>query len=499
MRKGRQTLCNVNRPDDIVSSVDLIEKRSTISLIDRLIQNAHQTQQPIKSVASHETATNRINQPNVNLKLFESVECWPSVRQQKAQTCQKKSQKKTCTTNQSHFETQTSTKKTPAPNCNYKQNRKTYSGRCDGNPDCINIDTNTAEWYIQLASNCYRNGFELHVNHLDECSKNPSVLCAKPVPAKAAAAAEPFLRLPSSALFHRSEPTQFNSNSDTKFSLVADLVVCSSPKSVRVAPHCNTKYSSNSLSDKTTTHRRPHQLNTAEINRIYRKNFAHACELFRYQFNRPINETTTLPIIIDTIPIAQPYAETERQFNALNAKNNMNSVAVDANNLPQNLQLSCQAIQYNYPNNNLTFYREFQANGQPEPRTIAESNNYRNHWIDESGPNSISLNNRIEVRSTATETETATADIVNDLIEAFNSSFDVSDSNQIKLPQIILSDFSSDLSTPPPTTPLFNATQSTATQPLSDQYSHQQQEFQLSKRFQLPSNAITHNNNLHIY
>lgn len=486
MRRGRQTLCNAHRTSDI-ASVDLIEKRPTISVIDRFIENSLEKQHLIKHFTSFDA--NRINKASVNFKLFESIECCPSVDVHKAQTCRKRSQRKTCTTNKSHVETKTSTTKTSTPNCNYKQHRKTYSGSYDDNHDCINIDTNKTEWYIQLASNCYRNGFELHVNHLDKCSKNsstkPATTLAAPTPPSPPPAVA-FLRLPSSALFCRSEQTHFDLNSET-VSLVTDLVVCSSPKSVRVAPHGDIKFTPiKSFSDKTRAHHRPHQLNTDAFHRIYCKNSVQSCKPIQCQFNRSIDETTTLPLI-DTIPIAVQSTEIE-QLDAVNAKNNMNSVAVDANNLPQNLQLSCQTIQYNYPNNtNSTFYREFQANGQPEPRTITESNNYNcNHWIDDSRPNPISVNNRIEVRSTvasataiASTTQTATADIVNDLIEAFNSSFDVSDANQIKLPQIILSDFSELSQTPPPATPLFQGIQSTtATEPL---FEYQLQEFQLSK------------------
>ncbi|XP_055306579.1 uncharacterized protein LOC129570877 [Sitodiplosis mosellana] len=168
----------------------------------------------------------------------------------------------------------------------------------------------------------------------------------------------------------------------------------------------------------------------------------------------------------------------------------MNSVAVDtANNLQQNLQ----AIQYNYQNNNLTFYREYQASsgGGQEPRTIAHNNNnyqqqQQPHWVDNSNPNSISLTDQhridcyhkgIEVRSTLpTATNENPSKAVNDLIVAFNSSFDISEANQHQLPQIILSDFSSDQPTPP-TTPLFSTVQTSA-RTLSE-HPPQLQEFQL--------------------
>lgn len=42
----------------------------------------------------------------------------------------------------------------------------------DANANCINTNDNI-DWYIQLASKCYTDGFLSHVNHLDECSPCP--------------------------------------------------------------------------------------------------------------------------------------------------------------------------------------------------------------------------------------------------------------------------------------------------------------------------------------
>lgn len=498
--RGRQTLCNLHRPNDI-ASVNVIEN-STNSLINRLLQRGNK-----KSFAKHFTSfetTNRINQTNTNFNLNESVGCRPSVeptlQRHKAQTCRRRSQKQT-TTNQSHVEIRTSnaTTKTPAPNCNYRQVRKTYSNSTNnGNHDCINnnniTNTNTkTEWYIELASNCYRNGFQLHVNHLDECSKHPCVLQRKPAQAA-------FLRLPSSALLFRSSSSLSSSPSSVLVRPPSTIescdsaisLLCSSPKSITVASHCDKTYSNNSFSDKIPIHCRPQQLNTGENKRIYCKNHsAQTCD--PSQHYEPIDVHSILPII-DKTPIAQQPTVTE-QFNVLNAKNNMNSVAVDANNLQQNLQLSCQTIQYNYQNNNLTFYREYQTSGQQEPRTIANNNNYQHHWVDRSNPNSISFTDQrpidryhkgIEVRSTDNKLPTPTENptdkhTVNDLIEAFNSSFDVSEANHIQLPQIILSDFSSDQPTPP-TTPLFYTVE-TSSKTLSE-HPPQLQEYQFYRNTQ---------------
>lgn len=478
-------MCNLYRPNGIHcdrQSVELDNNDSfgsTSSLINRLFQKGHK-KAFAKCFASSETVNriNRINRPKANNKLFDTVESRPLVHQQTAQTCQRRSQKQTCTTNQSHVEIGTSTTKTPAPNCNYRQHRETYIGN-DDNHDCINnIDTNKIEWYIELASNCYRNGFQLHVNHLDECSKHPIVLQKKPVQAAV-------LRLPSLALLCRtlqpSAQSKQNERSAGAVSFAPDLVVCPSFESTAFAAHCDKQhYLRDLFSDETKCQRR-HQLNSRENNRIYRdthllpnsESSSHRCN-----YHRTIDKSTTLATIDTATPIKRQPFETE-QFNVLNAKNNMNSVAVDATNLQQNLQLSCQAIRYNYHNKNSTFYQEFEASG--EPQTIAENNNYQQHWIGEK-QNLTALS---DADSGARPIATAKEDIINELIETFNSSFDVTDVNQIKLPQIILSDFSSDQPTPP-TTPLFSNVQSTA-RTLSE-HPTQLQEYQPSKPLHLPAN-----------
>lgn len=481
IQKGRQIFCNLKQLNDI-RNVDIVDETFdlTSSLINRLFQKGHK-KAFVKCFASFET-TNPLNQLKAtNCKLHESHRSWPSL-QHNPQTCRKNCQKKTCTTKQSHVENRnTSTTKTSTPNHNnYSEHwRKTYSSSNDDNHDCINnIDTNNTEWYIELASNCYRNGFQLHVNHLDECSKHPCIIQSKP------AIASSFLRLPSSALVYRTSQPKRNIPSAGAVSLTPDLVLCSSLKSITLSAH---KFDKNCANNTICDHKksqsyRQYQLNSGEYNnhRIYSKNNlrqAKKLSTFNKNSHEPIDKNcniTTLPLI-DTRPITRQLIQPE-QFNVLNAKNNMNSVAVDANNLQQNLQLSCQTIQYNYQNNNSTIYQEFQADNQQEPQTIAENNNYKLHWIDESIQNPIALNDH-EVKPKELST-TSNTDIVHELIDVFNRSLDVTDANQRKLPQIILSDFSSDKPTPPPTTPLFFTIQS-ANQTLSE-YPTQLQEFQLN-------------------
>lgn len=480
--KGRQTLCNIRQPNDICSS-ELTENHSIAEQKNCLNQKVRKN--GITTPSTSFDAINRVNLPNAKLKLIESIESRRSNEPHRAQTCQRKIQKQTCTTKRSHVEIQTVTTKTPAPNCNYRQHQKTYSNtshnnnhrNTDGNDDCINIDTNKTDWYIQLASNCYRNGFQLHVNHLDEWSKHPCV-----APQSTKSTTSPFLRLPSSALLPRAQSTPIDSN-DT-VSWIPDLVVCSSLKSIRVAPHCDQNYSNNTFDERLKSQHHSNLL-TRDPNRIATKKFTPICHSL--YCNRSINDDTTKLPIIDTGSIGEQHEK--KQLNALNAKNNMNSVAIDAKNLHHNLQLLCQANQYNYQNNNLTFNREIDVNGQRDRSTIPSDNNNPNHWIHETNHNSILLAKQIEVR------QTTTGDIVSDLIEVFNRSFDVTDANEKTLPQIILSDFSSDQPTPP-TTPLFFTVQSARTLP---EHPAELQEFQLMKQHQQQQQQSPNQTNPHLF
>lgn len=131
----------------------------------------------------------------------------------------------------------------------------------------------------------------------------------------------------------------------------------------------------------------------------------------------------------------------------------MNAIAVDANNLQQNLQLSRQAFQCSFNNNHFTFYQEVQQNHQYQSQqqqhriSIANSNYYLTEGVNTF---SLPLNNNREVRPIDT-----TVNTVNELIETFNDSLNISNIDEIPLPQIILSDFSNNQSTPLTTSLLF--------------------------------------------
>lgn len=235
VQKGCQTLCNLNRSNDF-HQVIRNSTESSNSLIKRVLEKGRKNclcfaSQPKK----------RINQGKVSLN---TIACGPLVQQlnHNEQTYQRRltsDQKKTCTTNQLHVKicTINATTEPSTPNRN-KQAKKKIENSCDNSNYCINKNNNNnnnqnnintirqSEWYIELASNCYRNGFELHVNYLDECAKHPTHIYQRE------SAQSTFLRLPSLAWLSCLRPNQ--PKCDRAVSLVTDTVVCcSSPKSIK--------------------------------------------------------------------------------------------------------------------------------------------------------------------------------------------------------------------------------------------------------------------------
>lgn len=539
--KGRQTLCCFRQPNDLYGGAETSGKNplttTTIPSLNRLIQKGRR-EELTKLFASFEP--NACNAKASSCPL--STEHW-------AQTCGRyrcrsrhrrhfcgrvrKSEWQSCTS-KSHTETRTVTTNRAAPNCNYhRHQRKTHSNKsatntstsqcnqthssCDDHCDCINntIDTTKPEWYIRLASNCYRNGFQLHVNRLDEWSKHPTLVQRKPTPLLAG------LRLPSSALqpIRASEKacvSQIHNQSISGICGLADdtsNIITVPP--IRVA--CE-QINSNSTKNKSDaknvlndcvakqkvrrSHRQRLDDNTGDTKRIYVKNLLEPSDT--HHSNRSIDDSSKLPII-DTERIVEQRQQKGReqlqhishieQFNTPNAKNTMNSVAIDANIHLQpttNRQLSCQAIQINYHNNNLTFGEFYAGAQQSEPHSIASedsialiagvaddvaataanianpagptsasilnnNHHHHHHWLHE--PNSNAYVPAIPTQSIVTR-PAATNDIdVDDLIESFRTTLDVTDPIQRhKLPQIVLSDFSNNQlllsSSSPPTTPL---------------------------------------------
>lgn len=543
VRKGRQTLCNLHRPNDLYS-VEQASGRTPLTIntstapiaLNRLLLKGHQKDRT-QLFASFQSIVCNAKASPIKPNLFQSIaSCWPEYRAQTSYFCHplpppppashcccRRRRRRACTTNQqqqkSHVGIRTVTTKTAPPNCNYnRQQRKTYSDNIDtdgnnknnqnhsssndDNRDCIKsssntIDTNKTGWYIHLASNCYRNGFQLHVNHLDEWSKHPCLVQRKPIQVLS------FLRLPSSALQPTTSAVSGKKTvrvsydnyqpSDTACDFVGDSsIVTSQP--IRVSCE-QINLNGNKINDciEKSPSRLAHQLKSDDIKRIYVKNSLKPSDTHQH-LNRSIDDSSKLPII-DTERIAGEQEEQQQQqvqrhndnikqqFDTPNAKNTMNSsrIAIDANiHLPPttNRQLSCQAIQNNYHNNNLTFDREFHAGAEQsvppthtlvnaasvtatDATTIADNaatifnntNNVNNnqhqqhhhHWLNENNSNAIVSTTNPQSIGTRPPTAPNHIDdiVIDDLIESFHTKFDVIDPTQRrKLPQITLSDFS---------------------------------------------------------
>lgn len=544
VRKGRQTLCNFHRPNDLYGIGQASGKPPlTIDTSTATVPlRGHQTDRT-QLLASFQSIACNAKASHIKSNLFESIaSCWPEYRTQSSYfchssstprcRCRQKSERRACTTNEqkSHVGIRTVTTKTAPLNCNRQQgktyssntdtdrsnknkNNQNHSSSNDDNRDCINInntsssssnhiDTNKSGWYIHLASNCYRNGFQLHVNHLDAWSKHPCSVQRKPIQVLSV------LRLPSSALQPTTSAVPANDKNETVCDFVRDSSIITS-QPIRVSCeqiHLNGNKNNNVWND--CIAKSPLKSDTTDdIKRIYAKNSLKPSDTHHQQLNRSIDDSGCKLPLIDTERIASEQEDQQQvqhndkikqQFNTPNAKNTMNSsgIAIDANihiqSPTSNRQLSCQAIQTNYHNNNLTFDREFHAGAEqstlppthtlvtghssiaaPDATAVAftattiadnapaaiifnntNSNNVNNnqrhhhqhqHWPN--GNNSNAIVSTTNPQSIETRPTTATNRIddivIDDLIESFHTKFDVIDPTQTrKLPQIILSDFS---------------------------------------------------------
>lgn len=334
VHKGRQTRCNFRSSNDLllISGANILGEHSlttttftAVPSLNRRIQKVHQKDLTTLFTSFQPSAFNA------------KASSWPLAVEHFTQIygryryrcrCRRRgrqSQRQACTTNQKKppIESGTITTNTATPNYNYHlKKRKTYSyntgtsknkdtsshhshSSCDDNCDCINsnIDTNKTEWYIRLASNCYRNGFQLHVNHLDEWSKHPSLAQRKPTQVPS------LLRLPSSAL----QPIRTNSVASEKacvshnnqsISTNRDLVVNTSNVITQqpIRADCerinlnNKSDSTNVLNDcieRKSQHQQPND--TDDSNRIYVKNLLKSSDT--HHSNRPIDESSKLAII----------------------------------------------------------------------------------------------------------------------------------------------------------------------------------------------------------
>lgn len=347
----------------------------------------------------------------------------------------------------------------------------------DGYNDCITTTTtnknNNTEWYIQLASKCY-NGIQLHLNYLDECakrnnnsnnSKGEFEKKLKPIYERH----EFDIQLPSLALlsrsfskddtvdnksrFHRkndtiSNTTQFKTINDT-VSCATDFIVHSTPKSNNTncelidwcASNNNTRLGySKCIIDYSSI--------GWDKNRLCNDKFNDAAVAYKTNWSIKNNNRSST---------AQQYHPSfhqhQQQICALNAaaKNNMNSIAIDANNIQlhnNDPQLTNQPFHgYHDSNaNNFLCYQEFQQQQSP---TI---NGEHSLWLRRHNSQHIQDNCLIQSNQSPD---------ANDLIKVFSRSLNLEDTVTSAttltstLPQIVLSDFSSDQPTPP-TTPLID-------------------------------------------
>lgn len=118
--------------------------------------------------------------------------------------------------------------------CNQQQQQQQHKTHTNNRDD--DYDKNNNEWYIQLVSHCYRNGFEAHINYLNECSKQHSIL------QRESAQTHNHLRILSSTLLPRYKPIKSIDSLNSIVSCVSNIGVYSSSKSVAVALNCDRNF-----------------------------------------------------------------------------------------------------------------------------------------------------------------------------------------------------------------------------------------------------------------
>lgn len=290
-----------------------------------------------------------------------------------------------------------------------------------------------------MASKCYTNGFQLHLNYLDECAKRTKGAIQEKSLHRPEST---ILRLPSSAILSRSlnkqaqlhpkdnvHSTQFKSIDN----FAADFIVLSTPKpsnSSELDRDCERQVKRNDFRG-----------NEASTTLFWCKNKS----IYRLKFLTHVTSTGNSCYSIKNnsgLGTANTeHTETEilhRKIQALNAaKNNMNPVAIHAKNAQQqhDLQLFNQPIECNYISN--------------------DNDNFRYYY--KSQPNNQVLLHQ-ESHGTANLVQSKEQTGVNELVKVFSHSLSLSDTLKTTLPQIILSDFSSDQPTPPTTPLLFTNT-----------------------------------------
>lgn len=317
------------------------------------------------------------------------------------------------------------------------------------NDDSNGISYKCNDWYIELASNCYRNGFQSHLNYLDSCSKyQQRIPIQQTEQLKQSLILRTALKQTSDSLTAEIKTTKAAATHLHSPSAAALLHRSSEPLS-QSAHRLNDEYCVASCGANIQVCER-HQ--NRLINR-YRQPITIIA-------NNTINNRNSLqPIWRQRQSIENPI---QRIYETINAKNTMSSVAIDADEIQANqfqlLLLSHRGAlskadfpidqQQNHQLNRIQRDRLAINNKSNNTSTRANSNNINNNYY-----HSTDDNNQIPLLPLINDDKEAGTSM-NDLIHAFNNSLNVYDTCECStdnyiLPQIILSDFSSDQKTTP--------------------------------------------------
>lgn len=269
------------------------------------------------------------------------------------------------------------------------------------------LNKTNKEWYIDLASKCYINGFQLHVNHLNGCTRQSAIGT---------------LLQHSSQQYQRHRPHRFLRSTDS-LSCLSSTVYTVALDNDKLYPYrgdinriinlsnsvrnCDIRINCNGR--KTINSNRRNLSNSSK-----KKQSLINCYHSIKQKSTPLNNCQQNLVTDTTLAGAAKTVIND---------NNMNKVAIDANIQELQLQSYHQQQQQNNNNNNLNYYQ------------VQQQDNQFDH-----------LHQRNPYQS---DSDSANADCVNDLIKTFYSLNLAAD--KVILPQIILTDFSNNQ---PITTPL---------------------------------------------
>lgn len=427
-RRGRQTLCHQYQSEEILSEtlnkilkaktsnqirhlLDQFGRRSLqSSIVDTQTQtSSSRSAEPIgvvNSLASTSSSPSvRINQSKITFE-FEKTPS-PSLpppslsHEQSNRYCLRKPTR-------SSVHSKSTGKIAAVVTAAVNRNTKNHSsGGNDVNTNCINANDDI-DWYIELASKCYTDGFLSHVNHLDECTR------------------------PRSAVTNETK-LQRQHNTHTFSSAQQSSVVCNQPRQTKRRPLKPLR--STNLFSTTVKAVRSVAANERVISsNIDDKNATKLSNSSKIGDSRRLNRNN-----FSRSGVAAKHS------GILYADENMNrGVAIDAK--------SAQGLQHLNDDNKL-FYRNnnigYQSFSSPLPQPSSQQHQQQLNHIDDQ-------NNKIKYADDRMNFSPTTANRVNDLINSFYT-LNLAAADDNSLPQIILTDFSNN-SLQPTTTPLFSST-----------------------------------------